>query len=188
MSMPPGDTDELGDRLRAERPRLDADGQARVRETVAARFPDRFPASPRLSLGIAALLAAGLVLSGGGAAAAISGFAADTTAVNAQYSTPTGSPPVSGSGTRGSTVGVAGETDTNPTNTSTSPSLGTQGEPDEAPTPPATANAPSQVVAAADSGDTLPFTGFAAIPIVIVGALLIAAGALLRRRTRQVGG
>jgi hypothetical protein len=188
MTMSPGDTDELHDRLRAERPRLDADGEARVRGTVAASFPDPPRASRRLSLGIAALLAAGLVLTGGGAAAAISGFAADTTAVNAQYSTPTGSAPVSGNGSPGSTVGVAGETESAPANTSTSPSLGTQGERNEAATTPASANAPSQVGAAADSGDTLPFTGFAAIPIVIVGALLIAVGTLLRRRTQQVGG
>src|SRR5690242_7988329 len=54
MSMSPGDSDGLGERLRVERPRLDADGEARLRETVAARFPDRPRASRRLSLGVAA--------------------------------------------------------------------------------------------------------------------------------------
>lgn len=136
--------------------------------------------SRRLSLGIAALLAAGIVLAGGGTAAAISGFAADTTAVNAQYGPPQPGGPIEGAG------GAAPA----PANTSTAPSLGSEGERDSTtpttPTTPATADAPNQVVAAAGSGDTLPFTGFAAIPIVIAGAVLIAAGALLRRRTRQI--
>ena len=227
MSMTPGDTDGLGDRLRAERPVLDEDGEARVRETVAGRFAEPPRASRRVSIAVAALLAAGLTLTGGGAAIAISGLAADTTAVNAQYSTPvppgapppappgttapvppgtstpvppgatppvpdspspgstgTATPPVSGSGTPG--VSIQGTGTTTPTGTSTddSPTLGSQGDRDDADTAPAAADAPNQVVAAADSGDTLPFTGFAAIPIIIVGALLIAAGALLRRRTR----
>lgn len=211
MTTTPGD-DDLGDRLLAERPRLDTDGEARVRETVATRFADRPRTSRRVSIAVVALLAAGLTLTGGGAAIAISGLAADTTAVNAQYSTPvpppaappvppgttppvpdspspgtTGTtPPVSGSGTPG--VSIQGGVDTTPTNTSTdkAPTLGTQGNPDENDTAPGAADAPNQVVAAADSGDTLPFTGFAAIPIIIVGAMLIAAGALLRRRTRPV--
>jgi hypothetical protein len=182
MSMTPDDTDGLGDRLRAERPHLDAEGEARVRETVAARFAHRPRPSRRPLLGVAALLAAGLVLTGGGAAAAISGFAADTTAVNAQYSTPVQpNPVVTGESTPNPAVGGAGAVDTTPTDTT--PTLGTQGEQDDS-TP--DADAPNQVVAAADSGDTLPFTGLAAIPIVIVGAMLIAAGALLRRRTRPL--
>jgi hypothetical protein len=181
MSMTPGDADELGDRLRAERPHLDAEGEARVRETVAGRFSDRPRASRHPLLGVAALLAAGLVLTGGGAAAAISGFAADTTAVNAQYSTPVQpNPVVTGSSAPNPDVGAAGGVET----TSTSPTLGTQGEQDDS--APGATEAPKQVVAAADAGDTLPFTGFAAIPIVIAGAALIFAGAMLRRRTRHV--
>ena len=46
--------------------------------------------------------------------------------------------------------------------------------------------APVQVQVCLRGGDELPFTGFAAIPIVVVGALLIAVGALLRRRTQPV--
>ena len=187
MSMSSGDTDGLGERLRAERPHLDPDGESRVRETVARRFEDRPRASRRVSFAVAALLAAGLTLTGGGAAVAISGFAADTTAVNAQYSTPVQpSPVVTGTATPTPTVGVAGATDTTPGDTTTDepPSLGSAGDRDESESAPA-ASAPNQVVASADSGDKLPFTGFAAIPIVVIGAMLIAAGALLRRRTRS---
>jgi hypothetical protein len=182
MSMTPGDTDGIGDRLRAERPHLDAEGETRVREAVAGRFPDRPRTSRRPMLGVAALLAAGLVLTGGGAAAAISGLAADTTAVNAQYSTPVQpGPVVTGQSVPNPAVGGAGAVDTTPTKTSTSPTIGSLGESDDQPP---SAQAPNQVVAAADSGDTLPFTGFAAIPIIVIGGMLIAAGALLRRRTR----
>ena len=75
----------------------------------------------------------------------------------------------------GDDVGVQGETDTNP-----DPSLGgSAGEQDQQPVQ----SAPQQVVASS-GGDELPFTGFAAIPIVVIGAVLIAAGALLRRRTQ----
>jgi len=75
----------------------------------------------------------------------------------------------------GDDVGVQGETDTSP-----DPSLGgSAGEQDQQPTQ----SAPQQVVASS-GGDELPFTGFAAIPIVVIGAMLIAAGALLRRRTQ----
>ncbi len=70
---------------------------------------------------------------------------------------------------------MQGETDTNP-----DPSLGgSAGEQDQQPVQ----SAPQQVVASS-GGDELPFTGFAAIPIVVIGAMLIAAGALLRRRTQ----
>src|SRR3954469_22813665 len=113
MRMTPGDTDGLGDRLRAERPQLDAEGETRVREALAGRCAPRPLASRRPVLGVAALLAAGLVLTGGGAAAAISGFAADTTAVNAQYSTPVQpNPVVTGTNTPNPAVGGAGTVDT----------------------------------------------------------------------------
>jgi cytoskeletal protein RodZ len=183
MNISPGDSDGLGDRLRAERPRLDTDGQDRVRETVVDRLTARPRSSRRTSVAVAALLALGLTFTGGGAAVAISGFAADTTAVNAQYSTPTPVTPTPTS-TVDSNVGVQGETDTSTTTTptTTTPSDSSlQGESDEL-TNPTLAEAPNQV-AAANANESLPFTGFAAIPIIVIGALLIAAGALLRRRT-----
>jgi hypothetical protein len=176
---PSGDTDGLGDRLRAERPRLDTDGRDRVRETVISRLDARPRSSRRTSLPVAALLTLGLTFTGGGAAVAISGFAADTTAVNAQYSTPTPVTPTPVS--PDADVGVQGDTDTSTTSTPTT-TTDSSLEGESAEQNPIVAQAPNQV-AAANADESLPFTGFAAIPIIVIGALLIAAGALLRRRT-----
>ena len=42
-----------------------------------------------------------------------------------------------------------------------------------------------QVESGGDSGDELPFTGFAAIPILLGGVALLSTGLVLRRRTRD---
>jgi hypothetical protein len=192
MTDPDHDLDELAARLRRERPDMSDDAFARVHDRVVARAPQR-RRTPRASIATAVLVATGLLFTGGGASLAVSGLASDTTAVKAQYAPPTPpatppTPPTPGVSIQGGVdtsttpttpttpttttdAGVQGESDENP-------SLGTQGEQDQAP-----AEAPQQV-AVGSGGDTLPFTGFAAIPIVVIGAILIAAGALLRRRTQ----
>ena len=43
----------------------------------------------------------------------------------------------------------------------------------------------SQQVAAADSGDSLPFTGLAAVPLILLGVALLGAGAMLYRSARR---
>ena len=190
MTDPNHDLDELTARLRRERPDMSDDAFARVHDRVVAQAPQR-RRTPRTSLATALLIATGLIFTGGGASLAVSGLASDTTAVKAQYAPPA-TPPTPGVTVQGGTatspaptpttttddgddVGVQGETDTNP-----DPSLGgSAGEQDRQPAQ----SAPQQVVAAS-GGDELPFTGFAAIPIVVIGAMLIAAGALLRRRTQ----
>ena len=188
MTDPNHDLDELTARLRRERPDMSDDAFARVHDRVVAQAPQR-RRTPRTSLATALLIATGLIFTSGGASLAVSGLASDTTAVKAQYAPPV-TPPTPGVAVQGGTatspaptpttttdddVGVQGETDTSP-----NPSLGgAAGEQDQQP-----AQAAPQQVVAASGGDKLPFTGFAAIPIVIIGAMLIAAGALLRRRTR----
>jgi hypothetical protein len=190
MTDPNHDLDELTARLRRERPDMSDDAFARVHDRVVAQAPQR-RRTPRTSLATALLIATGLIFTGGGASLAVSGLASDTTAVKAQYAPPA-TPPAPGVTVQGGTatspaptpttttddgddVGVQGETDTSP-----DPSLGgSAGEQDQQ----AAQSAPQQVVASS-GGDELPFTGFAAIPIVVIGAMLIAAGALLRRRSQ----
>jgi hypothetical protein len=177
MTDPRHDLDELAARLERERPDLSPAAYERIRDRVVGREPQRRGTS-RASIATALTLALGIFLTGGGASLAISGLASDTTAVTAQYATPTPAGQVGGAGTTDTTpaqdqAAVQGETDEE------NPSLGgTAGENaagEEA------AQAPVQVEVASGN-DELPFTGFAAIPIVIAGALLIAIGALLRRR------
>jgi hypothetical protein len=189
------DLDELGARLRDERPDLTPTAYARVHDRVVERVPRRRRPS-RASVATTIAIALGVLLAGGGASLAISGLASDSTAVSAQYApTVDGTPPTPITPPPADpTVGIQGGTDATPPPSSPGtdddgqvaqgdrddedPTLGgggEAGENDEA------AQAPVQVQVA-EGGDELPFTGLAAIPIVLLGAALIVAGALLRRR------
>jgi hypothetical protein len=184
MTDPRHDLDELAARLERERADLSPAAYERVHDRVVKRVPRPRRAS-RASIAATLTMALGLLLTGGGASLAVSGLASDTTAVRAQYA-----PPVTTTATPPPAVGGAGTTDTTPVTTTTDEESGAQGETDELEptlggsadeTDERAAQAPVQVQVASEDGE-LPFTGFAAIPIVIAGALLIAAGALLRRR------
>jgi hypothetical protein len=114
---------------------------------------------------IASLLASGIIMSGGGAALALSGESSHGNASSAGYSAPnTAQPQVLGE-TQGATP-------------SSTPSAAT----------PATGNSAPQVQGARQvaSSDvkSLPFTGFAAVPIILAGIAMLGGGAWLRRRLR----
>jgi hypothetical protein len=55
----------------------------------------------------------------------------------------------------------------------------------ESPTPPAADVQPARQVDAAQGGDELPFTGFAAIPVLLLGLALLTAGLIARRSARD---
>jgi hypothetical protein len=164
------------DRLRVNRPTATALELDAVKQRVLAR-----PTAPsngrrldfmRSRAAILATLVLGLTLSSTGAGLAISGFTDDQASV-AQY--PTNTPPsntvLPPSDTSPPGGGVEGETDEQP-------SGGVLGGSDE------TGAQPSrQVTFAAESGDetSLPFTGFAAIPILLLGVALLGTGIVLRR-------
>ena len=186
--------DELATRLQRDRPELSPEAYDRVHDRVVRRVPARRRTS-RASVATALVISLGVLLTGGGASLAVSGLASDTTAVRAQYQpTTNGDPPVPVAPTPTNPnpgVGAQGDVDSTPT-TTTDDGQGAQGEHDASPSlggeagenDDQAAQAPQQVQVVS-GGDELPFTGFAAIPVVIVGALLIAAGALLRRRTQS---
>ena len=123
----------------------------------------------RSRLAIIAMLVFGMVLSTGGGALAVSGFTSQSdSAATAQYGD-NGNEGEEGNGDQG----VLGEEESGG-----GPTV------DNGPTGPAQ---PTRQVEAgaqnAEEGGELPFTGFAAIPILLGGVALLSAGLVLRRRT-----
>ena len=138
----------------------------RVRRRVAASSGRKQPMKSRVA--ILAMLVTGMVFSTAGAGLALSGSSHHNASVF-QYETPTPTPTCTetpGGGTSPAQSSGGG----------TSPSGGVA--PAEA-----TNTQPTRQEAAATNSQ-LPFTGFAAIPVILGGLALLAGGLLLRRKTR----
>jgi hypothetical protein len=158
------------EQLRAHRPEaspLELDMvKQRVRGRVA-RQPGRArsatPMKSRLSIILA--LALGMMLSTAGAGLAVSGFAGNDDASVAQYGPGNDVSPEGG---------VLPDTDEG------NGGGGGGGSPDLQPTRQAEAG-----VQSTGGDEQLPFTGFAAIPILIGGVALLSTGLVMRRRTRS---
>ena len=118
---------------------------------------------------ILSMLVLGMLLSTTGAGLAVSGLAGQDNASTAQYGkaapTPTGGGDVLGDEDSGNTV-LPKSNDNN-------------GGGDNAVQP------ARQVEAGATTNSKLPFTGFAAIPVLLGGIALLSAGLVLRRRTGE---
>jgi hypothetical protein len=164
----PEELRDTAQRLRSERPELDAHGLDRVRGRIARRMATPARRSRR-SLAITLCLASGLVFSGAGTGLAISGFSSDSSATSAQYSQSTATKQVVGD----PTSGVAG-TSTSGGDTSGGDTAGTE----------AARETDSQVVAVGSS-KKLPFTGSASLLVLGLGGVLLLTGAVLRRRTTR---
>lgn len=132
---------------------------------------------------LVAVLALGVFMSGTGATLAVSGFAATGSASSTQYTNPNNDNQV--------VAGTTGKNDTCDSGTSGSNSASSNGsdsnctEPEAAPA--VEAQAVQQVAATSESGSSLPFTGFVAIPVLIIGLGLLAAGVVMRVRVRRGG-
>ena len=117
---------------------------------------------------ILTMLVLGMLLSTAGAGLAVSGISGD--AAQEQYGaseTPSGGGDVLGDQDAGTNVPANnGGGDTNPG--------GGEGD---------TTQPARQVEAGANTNESLPFTGFAAIPVLLGGIALLSAGLVLRRRT-----
>lgn len=119
-------------------------------------------------LAILSMLVGALLMSMTGASLAISGISSTTNDASvAQYGG--GVAPEEQTPTPAPGGGVAPEEQHHPGNT---------------PTTPTTVAQPTRQVEAGQTTNQLPFTGFAAIPVLLAGVALLAGGLVVRRRTR----
>ena len=160
------------DRLQAERPTASALELDQIKQRVRNRVARNTRRSRRTEfmrsrLAILGMLVAGMVLSTGGAGLAVSGFASqDQNAATSQYGVAPESTPEGGVLGEDESGGPAGGTENNG---------GGGGSP---------AQPTRQVESGAqgNGGEQLPFTGFAAIPVLLGGVALLGTGLVMRRR------
>jgi hypothetical protein len=163
------------DQLRANRPEataleLDAIKQrVRTRSSQPARRRTTRRAQPMKSrLAILSMLVVGMLLSTTGAGLAVSSLSGQHNASVAQYGTATPMPTGGGN--------VLGDEDsgTNAPAGNSSPGGGSGNDVQ-----------PARQVEAGTNNSSLPFTGFAAVPVLLGGIALLSAGLVLRRRTGE---
>jgi hypothetical protein len=164
---------ELGpviDRLQAERPTASDLELGLIKQRVRDRVAPSARRSRRTEfmrsrLAIIAMLVFGMVLSTGGGALAVSGFTSQQdNAAQGQY----------GPGSDDEGGNVLGEEESgNP-----APDNGAPAGEEEASQPTRQVEAGAQ----GSGGEELPFTGFAAIPILLGGVALLTSGLVLRKR------
>ena len=171
------------DQLRANRPEATALELDAIKQRVRARSsqPARRRTTRRAQLMksrlvILSMLVLGMLLSTTGAGLAVTGLSQHNASV-AQYGTATPTPSTTPSG--GYVLGDedsgnnALPEDNNGGGTSPGGGGGNAVQPAR------------QVEAGADTNSSLPFTGFAAVPILLGGIALLSAGLVLRRRTGE---
>ena len=121
----------------------------------------------RSRLAVIAMLVLGMTVSTGGGALAVSGFTSqNNSAASAQY----------GEGEDNGDQGVLGEDESGG---------GGPTENNGGPSSPAQPNRQVEAGAQTTGGGQLPFTGFAAIPILLGGVALLTTGLVLRKRTAE---
>jgi hypothetical protein len=199
----PAEFHDIEETLRANRPetspleldriKLQAIRQAtQGRPSFVARQKGAFMKS-RLAMML--VIAAGFMLSTTGAGLAISGSSSSGSAAESQY-TPAGVEEHSGhhsenQGVKGAATKGGNDCSSNGSNGGGGNS-GANGsncnEPAETEPAPAeveVAPVPAEQQAVVSSGSSLPFTGFVAIPLLIIGVLMVVGGAMLRFKSRK---
>jgi hypothetical protein len=171
----------IADQLRAHRPQLTAleldEVGRRVRARVAAPPARRRTRSSFMKsrLAILSMLVAGLLFSGTGGALAISGFTSSASV--AQYGGDQGQNDNGDNGDNGGNGGNGGVKGQSAGGAGTQSPTGDN----------ASGLQPTQQVEAGATGSSgqLPFTGYAAIPVLLGGIALLSAGLIIRRRAHD---
>src|SRR6202789_1119421 len=187
----PAELHDIEETLRANRPesspleldriKLQAIRQAaQGRPSFVARQKGAFMKS-RLAMML--VIAAGFMLSTTGAGLAISGSSSSGSAAESQY-TPAGVEEHGGhhsenQGVKGAATKGGNECSGNGTG-SNGGRCNQPGETEPAPAEVEVAPVPAEQQAVVSNGSSLPFTGFVAIPLLIIGVLMVVGGARLR--------
>ena len=147
----------------------------RIRRGQAAA-PSGRKQSMKSRLTIVAMVAFGMLFSTAGAGLAVQGISSNSNASVAQYGTPTPTPTPEGTAVPAEEEGgvLPAEETHNAPKGDVAPAEEEQTQESTQPT--------RQVEATTES--QLPFTGFAAIPVMLGGIALLTGGLVLRRRTR----
>ena len=186
----PSELAEVAETLETDGPRMTEPEFARVRRTVLQRTTSRRrTVFTRSRLAITSMLTVGALMSTGGVALGVSALSTDLTARAAQYGAPTSTLTPTTTPTAG-TLGASSNSDgTSPTagsgdaTTEPTPPVGGVAAAEDSDVAPAQAQAPAQLKAVA--GGELPFTGYLAIPLLLAGLVMLAAGLVLRRSGRS---
>lgn len=174
--------------LRRHRPRLDSLELDRLRRQVDDRISSRQELRRsggfmRSRLALTLTVVFGLTFSGAGGALALSGSSGGVSAGSAQYRSNSGTH--NGSGVLGFTGSGSGSGSSGGGTDSGAAGANARDAGSNASDPGTNAAQSSAQVEATGSGKTLPFTGYAAIPVLLIGVALLGTGLVLRRRTRE---
>lgn len=185
----PAELEEIEARLRADRheasplelDRIKLQAIHQVQRSRPSLYALKKGSFMKSRLALTLFLVAGFMLSTTGATLAISGSSSSGSASGTQYGTPGNHPQhhVKGVSASGGECSKGG-------NSSSSGNSGDKCNSDSAQPVSEVEVAPAaEQQAVVSSGSSLPFTGFVAIPLLVIGLGLILVGAVIRRKSRN---